>query len=164
MDSRIRLRVRFGEVQHGWLGLELRCAGEPVLHEVVSAVPADSLWELAGALLTMRAGTHGATVRWHLELGEVEFCFQPVGDEVQLAVREAQEGYRSPDDPPPVEFRMTGSYEAMCVPFWRALRELQGRMPPEVFAARWGHAFPTQEVARLTEELQAARRGVSAAP
>ena len=52
------------------------------------------------------------------------------------------------------ELEITGSYEEICVPFWRALRSLQGRFSAEELDARWCRPFPWKEIDLLTTAIR----------
>ena len=52
------------------------------------------------------------------------------------------------------ELEITGSYEEICVPFWRALRSLQGRFSAEELDARWHRPFPWKEIEILTAAIK----------
>jgi len=52
------------------------------------------------------------------------------------------------------ELEITGSYEEICVPFWRALRSLQGRFSAEELDARWHRPFPWKDIDQLTSAIK----------
>jgi hypothetical protein len=52
------------------------------------------------------------------------------------------------------EFEVSGSYGEICLPFWRALRSLQGRFSADELAARWHRPFPWKEIDLLTKAIK----------
>ena len=47
----------------------------------------------------------------------------------------------------------SGSILEMCLPFWRALRNLQTRFTEKEFELRWHHPFPTSGMEQFTGHL-----------
>ena len=79
--------------------------------------------------------------------------FSISGDEVELDVyffsdhrRDFGNGER--------KLAITGSYEEICVPFWRALRDLQGRFSYEELETRWNRPWPWKEIGLLTAAVK----------
>ena len=52
-----------------------------------------------------------------------------------------------------LEFSISGTYDAVCLPFWRALRDLQKLYTEKEFEQHWRSPFPTRELALLTQKL-----------
>jgi hypothetical protein len=52
------------------------------------------------------------------------------------------------------QLEIAGSYEKICVPFWRALRNLQGRFSAAELDARWHRQFPWKYIDRLTRAIR----------
>jgi hypothetical protein len=89
----------------------------------------------------------------HEEPAERELRFSISGEEVGLEVyffsdhrRDFGNGER--------KLAITGSYEEICVPFWRALRDLQGRFSYEELETRWNRPWPWKEIGLLTAAVK----------
>ena len=91
-------------------------------------------------------------VVWNEEPIESEFRFRRNGELVSLEVLEFPDHRRVLQ--PASRFDFQGSYEEVALPFWRALRDLQGRFSGEELAARWHRSFPTSDLDDLTSVLK----------
>ncbi len=149
------LKAAFDDPEHGWVGLTMSRGAETVTLNA-SYTPRDSFLELADALYNLFLYDGEAKVVWNSGATDYELRFSREDEVVRLEacayptrVREVGTGERL--------FEASGSYEDVCVPFWRALRNLQGRFPVEELNARWHRPFPSKEVAGLTSLLRAGR-------
>jgi hypothetical protein len=149
------LKASFDDPADGWVGLTISRGDEAVTINA-SYTPRDSFRELADALYKLFLHEGEAKVVWNEGPGEDEMRFSREGDFVRLEVcghpgrsREEGRGERL--------FEASGSYGEVCVPFWRALRSLQGRFTGEELSARWHRPFPSEEVDGLTALLRAGR-------
>jgi hypothetical protein len=147
-----KLKVRFDNPEHGWVGLTISQGEEP-LTIVASYTPSDSFLDLTNALHNLLCYLVGGVVTWHEEPAETEIRFSISGEEVELEVyffsdrrRDYGRGER--------ELVITGSYEEICLPFWRALRSLQGRFSAEELDSRWHRPFPWKEIDLLTAAIK----------
>jgi serine phosphatase RsbU (regulator of sigma subunit) len=152
-----RLKVSFDNPEHGWVGLTIS-QGEKSLTIIASYTPSDSFLDLTNALHNLLCYRVGGVVTWHEEPAETEMRFSISGEDVELEVcffsdhrRDYGRGER--------ELAITGSYEEICTPFWRALRSLQGRFSAEELDARWHRPFPWKEIDLLTDVEQYAAEG-----
>src|SRR5215211_5319991 len=123
------LKAAFDDPGDGWVGLTIS-RGDEAVTITVSFTPSDSFRELADALYNLFLYEGEAKVIWNEGPGEGEMRFSRQGELVRLEMcqhpnrlREEGRGERL--------FEASGSYEDVCVPFWRALRDLQGRFPVE---------------------------------
>jgi hypothetical protein len=94
-----------------------------------------------------------SVIIWNEEPAETEIRFIRLKDEVRMEVwcfvdhrREFDRGDRV--------LTAAGSYQQICLPFWRALRSLQGRFSPEQLDARWHRSFPGREIEFLTRAIK----------
>jgi len=147
-----RLKVAFNDPEHGWVGLTISRGGERVTI-VASYTPSDSFLDLANALHNLFLYSGEAKVILHSGSTEYELRFSREGEVVRLEaweypdrLRDAGRGERF--------FEASGSYEGVCIPFWRALRNLQGRFSAEELNARWHRPFPAKEIDGLTSLLR----------
>jgi hypothetical protein len=50
-------------------------------------------------------------------------------------------------------FEIQGTFAEICLPFWRALRNLQTRFSGDEFQLRWRHPFPGSGMQKLSANL-----------
>ena len=84
---------------------------------------------------------------------ESEFCFRRKGALVSLDILEFPDQRRVVQ--PTSRFKIKGTYEEVALPFWRALRSLQGRFSADELNTRWHRNFPWKEIQVLTSMLRA---------
>ena len=147
-----QLKVRFGEVHHGWVKVTLWNNDVEISKFEASYIYSASFRSLVNVLLAMLDLRAEEAVVWGLEPDEIEMRFVRDDDECKLEVTAL------PDNSRPLErgdasFVFVGTYEETCLPFWRALRNLEGRYSPEELARHWQSYFPHRELALLTERL-----------
>lgn len=146
-----RLKVKFDEPQHGWLSFVVKEDEEERVRCGASHI-FNSLERLVVALQMTFDSQSESNVVWLEEPGESEMVFARQGDAVQLEIRfyaDSRHIQKSGDEAE--VFR--GTYDEICLPFWRALRELQARYPEEEFKKRWRNGFPRRELDLLTQTL-----------
>ena len=146
------LKASFDDPQHGWVCLKIDC-GDESASIIASYTPSDSFLNLAKALSHLLHYEGEATVVWHEEPAETELRFFRTKDLVRLEVWSFFD-YRRGCGRGEKGFEVSGSYEKICLPFWRALRSLQGRFSNEELEARWHRSFPWQEINLLTREIE----------
>ena len=147
-----KLKVSFDNPEHGWVGLTIS-QGEESLKIIASYTPSNSFLDLTNALYNLRCYRVGSVVAWHQEPVETELRFSISGDEVELDVYFFSDHRRDYGRGERV-LAITGSYEEICTPFWRALRSLQGRFSVEELDARWHRPFPWKEIDLLTTTIK----------
>ena len=149
-----RLKVRFGEPEHGWMDLFILEDAQEIHRDVSDIFPSFDL--LVTALLSMWQGEAEATATWAEEPSELDLIFSRLDEFIRLEVVPFPGSFRPYSRATltiePI-FTFVGSYEGTCLPFWRALRELEGRYSPEELARRWTSPFPYRQLALLTEQL-----------
>ena len=121
--------------------------------EINASYVYDTFLPLVDALTVLAAGPGEATVVWQCEPGEYQFDFARKGNTVALRVLSHPNMGRSVFDKPEPELSLTGSYEEVCLPLWRALRHLQGLFSKAEWEARWQRPFPSAELNRLTASI-----------
>jgi len=141
------IRVEFDRPAHGWMGLRVQ-AGQAVLSVSASAVPRDSIGDLAGAICFVLKGGPEAVVVWNEEPAEYEFRLSKEGEDVRLVVQSFAGGGRRRGGGKQV-LAVSGGRLEVCRPFWRALRRLQASMPANEYRAAWGHPFPDAKMSEL---------------
>lgn len=146
-----KLKVSFGEPAHGWIEVTLQY-GEASLGFSASYVY-NGFFPLAEALLRLQDASGEVTVAWQCEPAEYEFQFARHDDVVTLQVLLFPDTRRSVFDIPEPRLSVAGSYDEVCLPFWRALRQLQGRFPEQEWETHWQDPFPTRELEILTAAL-----------
>jgi hypothetical protein len=153
------LRVSMESPQSGWMSLSLK-AGEASLLMVAAYAPYDSLRDLIEGLSAMLTGSDSMTVRWNCEPEEFDFRMTArgggsAGVEFE-AIRYADHRRRQKDSR--TVFALRGSKMDVCLPFWRALRDLQRRVSTDVFESNWKRAFPHRELQQLTRLIRTLKR------
>ena len=120
----------------------------------VSYTPHDTLDEMVGALHGLTTYDDCRSVRIMEEPEVCELRFEQENGTVNLEVCrrfsiQHQHGQTL------LEAR--GSTLEICLPFWRALRNLQTRLSEKEFELRWGRPFPASGMERLSARLQRLR-------
>jgi len=149
-----KLKVVFDDPGDGWVGLKLSRDGE-VADIIASYAPYDSFLDLVDALYNLFLYEGEWKVIWNEAPVEYEVCFGRAGTLVSLEVLEFPDRRREIQR---AQSRLSasGSYEDVAVPFWRALRNLQGRFTTEELNARWHRPFPSKEIDGLMALLRTA--------
>ena len=143
-----KLRVAFNDPEHGWVGLTIS-RGETTTILIAEYVPSDSFLELTSALHNLLQWECEATARWQYNPTTYDMRFQRSGGYVSLEIFEYPDHRRIEGRGKRI-FSARGTYASICTPFWRALRDLQGRFSPEELDARWHRPFPSREIELLT--------------
>jgi hypothetical protein len=144
-----RLRLHIDPPEGGWTTVRLAAPGVALRIEA-SAVPSDSLADLASAANRLMAGEVLTRVVWRSEPGEHEFRFLNEGGLGRLEVREGSSG-----GPPIVFFK--APVDSLAREVWRAFRRLGAGSSAAEFQAAWGHPFPIDSVRRLGDRLHPRR-------
>lgn len=147
-----RLKVYFGDPEHGWMNVSISNNDVEFINFAASHIYYPSLSSLAAALLAMRDPCGKSTVHWMLEPAEVKMRFSKCEATVRLGIASFSASAHSLEGDN-AEFIFAGTYDEICLPFWRALRNLEGRYSPEEWAGRWDSPFPRHELAVLTAQL-----------
>ena len=149
-----KLKVAFDDLEHGWVQLTTSY-GVETFAIVASYTSNDSFLDLTNALHSLLSDGQ-AKVTWHCEPPEYDMLFSRSGANVSLEIHEYSD-YRRGIERGEKVFALSGIYEEVCLPFWRALRDLQGRFSVEELNSRWHRPFPSREIDLLTEEIKQAR-------
>ena len=144
------LKVVFDDPADGWVGLKLS-QGNEVVEVIASYTPYDSFLDLIEALYNLFRYEGDCKVIWNEEPKESEFRFRRNGSVVSLDVLEFPDHRRVLQ--PTSRFKTTGSFEEVALPFWRALRSLQGRFSVDELNVRLHRNFPQKEMEGLTSIL-----------
>ncbi len=147
-----KLKITFDEPQHGWVGLTISY-GDVSVTIVASYTPHDSFLELTNALRNLLLYEGEATVIWNEEPAESEIRFSRKNEEVKLDVWYDPDHRRDSERGNNI-LKVTGSYKEICHPFWRALRDLQGRFTAHELDTRWHRPFPSKEINMLTAAIK----------
>jgi hypothetical protein len=147
-----KLKVSFDNPEHGWVGLFINY-GEEAITIIASYTPSDSFLDLTNALYALLYYPIEATIVWHEEPAETELRFSVSGGIVRLEVYTFPD-YRRIAGSGERDLEISGSYEEICVPFWRALRSLRGRFSAEELDARWHRPFPWKDIDQLTTAIK----------
>jgi hypothetical protein len=141
-----KLKVRFDDPLDGWIGLTAAC-GSRTATIVVSYTPNDLFVDLIDALTRLKSFEGDTKVVAHD--GSISF--------VLLFSRQKQKANFSIDrhETDKVErlFEFYGDADDVIVPFWRSLRDLQGRFSQAELTRRWHRRFAWDDIDHLTRLL-----------
>lgn len=146
-----KLKVVFDEPGNGWVGVKLSC-GDNATEIIASYTPYDSFLDLVNALHNLFLYEGEWRVIWNEQPVEHEFRFRRSADLVSLEALSFFDHRRNVESPNRW-LTARGSYEEIAIPFWSALRNLQGRFSPEDLRLRWHRDFPSKEIESLTSLL-----------
>lgn len=154
MSNVFKLRAAFTHLQAGWLVLEIQYGLEQLVIPISYIY--DGLYTLVQALRANLNSTGLSVVVLWEEPQETELHFQRTGDSIILSI------YSFPDysrgSVQGVErLKICGTYEEICLPFWRAFRNLQSRYSPEELHRRWQREFPIREIELLSSAIAKTR-------
>lgn len=147
-----KLRVEFDDPSDGWVSLTLTLGSRQVTM-IVSYTPHDSFLDLIDALHNLFLYDGERKIIWNGEPIEYELQFARSGGLVSLEVF-AFPDHRRGIKPATSLLRAKGSYDEVAIPFWKGLRDLQGRFTAEELSARWHRPFPAKETDDLTAILR----------
>ena len=122
-----------------------------------SFTPYDSVRDLVEALSALLAGAGEVNVRWNCEPEEFDFKMVAAGDGVQFKVVRYPNHRRLRGSSRTV-FSLGGSKLEICLPFWRALRDLRRRIAEDEFDKNWRRPFPDSEMQQLTRLVRSEKR------
>lgn len=141
------VKLIFGRPEHGWLPVNFQAEGFH-LELDVSDVPINPLDELCNALINVAHG-ESADVNWHLEPAWYHFHFEPNDEAITLIILASERyGLKSV-----VQFSITGTYESIIKPMYRALKSF--------VTTDYGTDWPASDLARikkLTEVVKARKK------
>ena len=150
-----RIHVEFGKPEHGRLAFTFR-GDRHVLDIAASAVPRNSIGDIAGAIALLLKGGSEATVTWNEEPTEHDFRFSADGDGARLTVTRYPNSSRTKGGGVEV-LAIEGDRLEICLPFWRALRRLESSMLQTEYLAAWGRPFPEAKVKEITARVEEAK-------
>lgn len=154
MDN--KLRARFDKPEHGWVGLTISY-GDLVIEIIGSYMPTNSFESLSDALHTLLLYEGSASSIWYEEAPEIELLFSRFGEIVNLKIIQYPD-YRRGIKQGEVHLEISASYDDICIPFWRALRDLQDRFTHEELESGWHRTFPSIEINNLTDAIKESKR------
>lgn len=156
-------RVEFEPPRHGWIVMRMS-AGAAVLQVAASAVPRDTVADLAGAIALILKGGSEATVLWHEEPGAHEFRFRAVAGGARLDVTQLRDASRTGRDERRAEVIVLSAGPLdLCRPFWRALRRLESAVTPAAYESAWGFPFPSAKLGEVSTLIRRGRRAADVA-
>ncbi len=150
-----KLKVTLDDPEHGSIYL-LISYGEAAATIWASYTPYDSFLDLADGLRHLLIYECSAVVNWSEEPSEYELRFNRKGEVINLEICYYPDHRRNAGRGESV-LAAAGTYQEICMPFWRALRNLQGRFTAEELDRRWHRPFPFREIDRLTAEIKKAQ-------
>jgi hypothetical protein len=150
------LKVKFADPCAGWLGLEISTPREQ-FNAAVSFTPNDFVLELTTALSLSLQGMDGTAIA-SCEPNTYEFTFVPsrLADAVRLKIMEYRDWKRRPSEGIAV-LSVQASRREVILPFWRALRALEGRITRECYLEAFRRDFPGDCLQRVSQMIDALR-------
>jgi hypothetical protein len=146
------LRIDIESPQNGWAMVRLTTP-DVLLVFAASYTPWDSIGELARVTAGLLDGLPEQDVTWNTEPVEYEVRFATKGAQTRLEIHQYPDTRRRRQAEAPVAV-VEGDTIGIARAIWRGLRRLQGTVPAEVFAATWGHPFPSGIVERIEQQLR----------
>ena len=145
-----KLIVIFGDPEFGWINVSLRFGPETFSIEASDVY--NAFFPLVDTLLQLHSAPGQNVVNWTIEPTEYDMHFSREDEVVTLDIFVWPDSSRSSFRQGKV-FSAFGSYAEICLPFWRALRGLQGRFSAADLEKRWDNLFPQRELNALTAIL-----------
>ena len=142
--------VIFGDPKLGWINVSLQFANQTFSMEDSDIY--NPFFPLVDALLQLHTAPGQSVVNWTVEPTEYDMHFSRVDETVTLDILAWPDSSRNDFHQENV-FSASGSYDEICLPFWRALRGLQGRFSAADLEERWEDLFPQRELNALTVAL-----------
>ena len=116
MDNE-KLKVEFGQPEHGWLPVDIQLRDFKLNFEA-SDVPINPIDQLILALSEITKGIK-AEVWWHLEPSGYYFDFDKLDSSYILTILFE----KAVNTDKEIVFQIEGSYEALILPFFRAIKK-----------------------------------------
>ena len=142
--------VSFGDPEFGWIDVSLQFGSERFTMEASDIY--NPFFPLVDTLLQLHSAPGQGIVNWTVEPTEYDMHFSREGEAVTLDIFVWPDPSRNSFRQEKV-FSASGSYDEICLPFWRALRNLQGRFSEADLEKRWQDLFPQRELNALTAAL-----------
>jgi hypothetical protein len=151
------LKISFDTPEDGWLAIYLD-SGVHHLKLPFSYTPFDFLSELVRALLNLSDG-FDAEANCSYNPDRYKFHFRAKDHNSQFEVVSYPD-HRRAESSGEVIFSFEGIATDICSAFWRALRELQGRVSVAKYKDGFHRDFPEKEMRLLTEKMTAIKQQV----
>jgi hypothetical protein len=140
-----KLRVSFDEPEFGWIGVTVSDGVETIAIDAAARVA--PFQQLVVALTGLLEDRGEFTVTWLEEPEETCWRFEKRLDDILLEVWQS-------DSPQPI-LTAHGSYQDICLPFWRALQSVKSRSGPQELERKIQSEFPFEQFERLTAKIRA---------
>lgn len=145
-----KLSVIFGDPEFGWIDVSLQFGTQTF--SITASDVYNAFFPLVDTLLQLHSVPGQNIVNWTVEPTEYAMHFSREGAAVTLDILVWPDSSRNSFRQEKV-FSASGSYAEVCLPFWRALRGLQGRFSAADLEKRWQNLFPQRELNTLTVAL-----------
>jgi len=147
------LKVRFDDPQNGWMAMTIR-SDETIVTLLVSYVLYNTLDELVDGLHALTTGDNYRSVRIFEEPTTCEMRFRRENGTIRFELCRFSSFSRvASRKPGQMLFEIEGTLAEVCLPFWRALRNLQTRFSEDEFQLRWRRPFPGSGMQKLRANL-----------
>ena len=148
----MKLQVSFSDPENGWIEIHLQC-GVQEFRDQVSHTPYPSFEELASALSRLVQGLPNASARWNGEPYYYDFRFRQSDGKVHLEIVHFPR-FSSQEQDTQTILLVTGTFNDICRPFWKAVCDLRGRLSDEQLTRCWRHPFPGEHFDRLSTQIR----------
>lgn len=150
------LKANFGDPNAGWVDLTLtyRDANyEEQTLEITASYIFDCFLPLTEVLHRVWEQQGESVVTLLAEPEQCELRFTKVGEDITLTIDLFPGHVRKPGLADRL-LVVSGTYAQVCLPFWRALRGLQGRFSEQELHERWLLPFPARKLSELTAAIK----------
>ena len=150
------MKIRFDNLEAGWVDVRVEDDEEVIVSDSFSYTPYDSFGDLIDALFVMSPsyrGNHEKTIIFSTEPLEYEVTFSKKSNDIELIISSCPDMKRNFSARKEI-YRVAGKYEEICIPFWRALRNLQSKHSKEQLNELWRRPFPFSDLNKLTEKIK----------
>jgi hypothetical protein len=147
-----KLTIEFGKPRHAWLFVNLR-TDNFCLEFDASGVLHDPLADLISCLLLVMQGVE-ASVSWWLEPAEISFQFSSQPHGIQFSIFELDDLHATRPLLKRQLLCVEANYEAIILPFWRALQKLD---PADFKEGNW-YPLPLEKLKKLTQLIKARKQ------
>jgi hypothetical protein len=111
-----KLKIEFGQPEHGWLPVDMR-HGDFELNFEASDVPINPIDQLISGIRQITKGI-STEVWWHLEPAGYYFDFDIKGDEYNLRISFAKNDRADKE----LVYETQGKFEDIIMPFYRSIK------------------------------------------
>ena len=149
------MKVRFEEPKYGWIGFCIEEKNEIIINTYFSYICGCSLSSLLECLQSLKEPKNlEEKVIFYLEPASYEFIFTKEKENISLKILFFENHTRSLLEDEDIKLFKVGSYKEICMPFFRALRELQSHYSQEELDTLWKVSFSYEKLDKFSKFLK----------